>query len=86
MLRDITELKLRMQHIKNQNEQLRQIAWIQSHKVRSGVATILGLEQLINYDDPGDPGNYDILKKLKAATEKFDEIIKEITDRTYNKK
>ena len=49
--RDITEQRRHLQKIEEQNTALREIAFIESHKVRGPVATILGLEQLFNHND-----------------------------------
>jgi len=68
-----------------QRGQLDDIAWIQSHKVRSQVATILGLAQLFNYDDASDENNAWVISGFKEATEKLDEIIKEIDFKTRAK-
>ncbi|GAB3921644.1 PAS domain S-box protein [Mucilaginibacter myungsuensis] len=50
-LRDITEAQKYLHKIEEQNERLRQIAWIQSHRVRAPVASILGLAQLCKLED-----------------------------------
>ena len=67
---------------KKQNEQLREIAWIQSHKVRSPVATILGLIPLLKYNDKTDNENKLILEGIKTASINLDTIIREIDEKT----
>ena len=68
--------------VESQNEQLRKIAWIQSHEVRGPVANIMGLVQLFNMNDPADPYNGQILESLRIVSEKLDGIIKKITAHT----
>ena len=80
--RDITELKKYAQALKQQNNELLEIAWLQSHKVRSHVATIMGLTQLINYNNPLDEGNLVILDGVRQSSEALDHVIREINDKT----
>jgi len=81
--RDITEQFTHINMIEKQNEQLRHIAWVQSHEVRGPVATILGLAGLFNTDEPADPINNDILAKIKEAANNLDNVIRKINSYTY---
>ncbi len=76
------QLEEYLQKIQEQNEQLQEIAWIQSHQMRSPVATILGLAGLFNYDDYSDPVNAEILRGLRKSTNKLDCLISEIVRKT----
>ncbi len=80
--RDITEHRKHLFKIEAQNTALREIAFIESHKVRSPVAKILGLEQLFNYDDPADPINGDVLDGIAQSTRELDLIIREVVRKT----
>lgn len=80
-LRDITEPQLYLQRIEKQNERFREIAWIQSHRVRAPLASILGLVQLCKLDDSP---NAEIIPMLKKSAEALDEVIQEITTLTGN--
>ena len=80
--RDITDERKHIIQIEEQNKRLTEIAWLQSHKVRGPVASILGLVQLFNYDNPADPVNKEILEGIKYATNGLDDIIKEVVDKT----
>ncbi len=82
--RDISEQKNQFVQIQKQNEKLREIAWIQSHKVRGPVASILGLASLFNYEAIHHETNIEILEKLTIATQDLDKIIKEVVDKTNN--
>ena len=72
------EKKRHLAHIEEQNNVLKDIAHIQSHDVRGPVATILGLTQLYNFDDPNDPINKEIVQGISTMTEELDVMIKEV--------
>ncbi len=86
---DITEMKKLLEQtlrddrvLKEQNERLREIAWIQSHKVRAPLANILGFVPLLDFDNPADKHNKEILEGIQTASEQLDAIIREISDKT----
>jgi PAS domain-containing protein len=85
-IQDVTEQRLYIQRIQNQNQKLKDIAWIQSHKVRAPVASILGLIQLFNKEDLSDPTNAEVLQGVAEATATLDDVIKEINAKTENDK
>lgn len=76
-LRDTTENQQHLEQIKKQNERLREIAWIQSHKVRVPVANLLGLIQLLETttEDPVTEG-------IRKSVLQLDGIIRDISRRT----
>jgi PAS domain S-box-containing protein len=76
--RDITEYKKHLLQVQEQNRQLREIAWIQSHKVRSPLASILGLLEVFNEEDLSDPDNTGVLEKIKIAANDLDNVIYEV--------
>ena len=76
--RDITEQRKHLLKIEEQNTALREIAFIESHKVRGPVATILGLEQLFNYDELTDPINKIIMDGISHESHRLDIIIREV--------
>jgi len=80
-LRDITESQEHLHKIEDQNKRLRDIAWVQSHRVRAPLASILGLVQLC---DPNDSPNAEIIPMLKKSAEDLDQVIMEITALTDN--
>lgn len=81
-LRDLTEQGVYIQKIQQQNQRLQDIAWIQSHKMRSPVATIMGLVQLFNCNEPNDPVNLKVLEGIKEAAKSLDMAISEINEKT----
>lgn len=83
-IQDVTEQRLYIQKIQTQNQRLKDIAWIQSHKVRAPVASILGLVQLFNKEQPDDPINLEILQGVAEAAGTLDGVIKEINAKTVS--
>lgn len=67
-----------LHEIEQQNEKLKEISWLQSHKVRSHVATILGLSQFVNQNSVDDPDINRVLGGIKEAASDLDVVIKEI--------
>jgi len=80
--KDITDYRNKIEEVERQNQKLKDIAWLQSHKVRSPVATILGLTQLVNKEDFADPGNQVLLDHIETAAITLDEVIHMIVRHT----
>jgi GAF domain-containing protein len=85
-LADITSVSIEnvyaYQELKLQNEKLTEIAFLQSHQVRAPIAQVQGLFNLFKFDQPSDPGNAEIVRKLKVASDGLDAVIKEIVLKT----
>lgn len=81
--RDVTEHQQHLQKIEHQNEQLKKIAWSQSHEVRKPVANILGLVQLLQCETANEESKT-LLTYIKKSAEDLDEIIRNITSYTIN--
>ena len=60
---------------------LKEIAWIQSHKVRGPLASILGLVSLFDTNEITGEHNTEILEKLRTAAADLDNVIKEVVQR-----
>ena len=73
-----------LHEIEQQNEKLKEISWLQSHKVRSQVATILGLSQFIHQSNINDPDLNRVIGGIKEAAKDLDAVIKEINRLTHN--
>jgi len=80
-MRDITESQQYLHRIEDQNTRLREIAWIQSHRVRAQVANILGLAQLCDQDGSS---NAQTITMINEAAQELDSVIREITLLTEN--
>jgi tetratricopeptide (TPR) repeat protein len=64
--------------LKDKNTKLEEYAFFNSHKLRSPVASILGLVQLFNQSHATDAERQDVINKIKISTDKLDDIVREI--------
>jgi PAS domain S-box-containing protein len=83
-LNDITQEQKLKRNTIVQNEKLYEISSLQSHQVRAPITNILGIINLINFENPNDPENIELILALKTATVDFDSINREIVKKTYN--
>ena len=72
---DITELD-------KKNEQLKTIAFQQSHVVRRPLANILGIAHILSKMET-DAGIHNLVDMMTQSAEELDAVIKEIVDKTY---
>ena len=81
---DLTETLDKLQKIEIQNKKLQDIAWMQSHEVRSPLSNIMGLVNLLktNLNLDGDDENSKIISYITESTQKLDEIIHDIVGKT----
>jgi PAS domain-containing protein len=84
-LQDVTEQTIYLDHIKDQNETLKEIAWIQSHMVRGPLATIMGLASIIDNNHVTDPDTAKALEGIKAASNSLDDIVKDIVSKSNSR-
>jgi PAS domain S-box-containing protein len=77
-MQDITERVNDMKAIEDQNSRLREISWIQSHKVRSPLAKILGLVELINGSSTDLESINELVPLLKLSADELDQVLKDI--------
>jgi PAS domain S-box-containing protein len=75
-VKDITDRKQKEIFINHQNQQLRQIAWIQSHELRRPVANILGLADLLKTEDLAH--QQQVLENLYTSVNELDAKIHQI--------
>ncbi|WP_160164092.1 PAS domain S-box protein [Nafulsella turpanensis] len=80
---DITERKKFEQRLQQQNEQLKEIAWISSHEIRGPVASILGLISLYDHGFPEASFNKEILQHLLNVSQQLDKVIHRIVNKTF---
>lgn len=79
---DVTEKNTYLKAIEDQNEKLKEIAWIQSHQVRAPVARILGIVNYIEEYSLDSEEKVLFLESLKFSTLELDKIIREISSKT----
>lgn len=81
-MRDISERINYISAIEEQNENLREIAWMQSHLLRAPVAKLLGLLDLLKRDFIDAIKKEKILTYIQASVEEIDMVIGKINDKT----
>ncbi len=79
--RDVTEQRQHTRAIEDQNAQLKEIAWTQSHVVRAPLAKLIGFLNMIE-NQPGSESNKELLQYVLAAGKELDEIIRDIVKKT----
>lgn len=78
---DITKNIEHLNKIENQNEKLKDIAWIQSHIVRAPLTNILGLIKLINETE--SVNDKELLHHLNQSILQLENSINEIVNKTH---
>ena len=81
-LKDITPHIQRIERIERQNEQLKHIAWTQSHNVRGPLARVIALADLLNLEENLPEGYRQMVKHLADSAAELDEAIKGIIKKT----
>ncbi len=81
--KDIHEKKIIDKTLEEQNSQLKQIAWSQSHEVRAPLARMLSILELINKGNTTDM-KVEYIKHLNESANELDTIIRKMVDSTIN--
>lgn len=85
-LRNMNERLVRVnKEIEEQNHKLREIAWVQSHRVRTPLSRILGLIGLLE-EDMLKKEDQELLSMVRKSCEELDIIIHDIVDKTQVRK
>lgn len=79
---DIIRIKKRDAILKTRTEKLEQIAWEQSHVIRSPLANILGIMDLITNYEISKEDRVIFLEMLEKETQRLDNVIHSIVDLT----
>lgn len=77
IMHDVSQLRKSEQNLKAKNEQLKSIAWRQSHEVRAPLSNILGLCNIIE-NASGQSELEQPLEFLRESASRLDEIIRKI--------
>jgi len=77
---DVTEMMLLQDQFKEKVQQLQAISYKNSHLLRSPVASIIGLINLIEERHITSNHNLQVFIFLKHAIEKLDDVVREIND------
>lgn len=82
LVNDITEKSKYLHSIEQQNELLKEIAWMQSHVVRAPLAKVMGFIDLINTTNCTIDEKTEMLPYILKSAKELDEIIKEIVNKS----
>jgi signal transduction histidine kinase len=80
---DITERVLAEESILIKNRQIAEYSFFNSHKLRGPLARMMGLIELINFEEPNQEENRTLLNHLKVIAEELDELIKDVAKVLY---
>lgn len=75
---DITEKVNQLHAIQSQNQKLLDIAWMQSHIVRSPLARIMSLSDLMHLEDAG---NLELAALIRESAEELDQVLQKIVEK-----
>lgn len=78
---DVTSSRQQMERIRNQNEALREIAWMQSHVIRAPLARIMSLIYLDQKLAGGGQTTEQIMKMISDSADELDLVIRDITEK-----
>lgn len=79
--RNVSERAQHLESIEKQNSQLREIAWLQSHKVRAPLSNILGLIDVVLNSSDWDE-KQELMKLLQQSAMQLDEIVVEVAQKS----
>jgi PAS domain S-box-containing protein len=80
-LKDVSERVNYLTNIEGFNQRLGEISWMQSHVVRAPLARIMGLSELLRYNE-GEITQKELLAHLTDSANELDEIIRNILQQT----
>lgn len=79
---DVTQEVRNSIHIQQQNEKLREIAYISAHKLRGPVSSILGLAQVLELEPENHETHHKIIEYIMESSERLDKEIYKIISKT----
>jgi PAS domain S-box-containing protein len=80
-LLDMTEMMERNIKIENQNKAFSEIAWIQSHKVRGPLTSLMGLVNVLQMPVDDTPED-NLIDLISIAANELDKVIHEIVEKS----
>ena len=83
-IQDVTERLTYISNMEQENKYLKEISWLQSHVVRAPLARIMGLSELLTYNE-GKLTNKELLAHLTDSAHELDQIISSILTETDKK-
>ena len=82
LVKEVTQQKRYVTTIEDQNNRLREIAWMQSHIVREPLARLMALIDLINNHQMPESERKEFLEHVLQSANEIDAVIKGINDRS----
>lgn len=79
---DLSEIHKKTEAITEKNRRLQEIAWTQSHLVRAPLARLLGLLDLLDYEEVNAEEKEFCLTQVRESAREVDEIIHKIVKKT----
>ena len=79
---NITERLTHINAIEQQNEKLKEIAWLQSHVVRAPLCRLMGLAMLIRDGLIEEEAVQQVLKDILMSADELDDVIRQVCFRT----
>jgi PAS domain S-box-containing protein len=80
---DVTERVLAEESILIKNRQIAEYAFFNSHKLRGPLARMMGLIELIDFQEAHREENKTLLNHLKVIAEELDELVKDVSKVLY---
>lgn len=77
--RDVSEQHKYVEEIEQKNRKLQDISWLQSHVVRTPLARIISLVELLENTE-ANPKQLELLAHMRTSADELDKIIKEIAN------
>ncbi|MFI5452651.1 PAS domain S-box protein [Pedobacter sp. UC225_61] len=77
--RDVSEQRRYVEQIEDKNRKLQDISWLQSHVVRTPLARIMSLVELMENTE-ANPKQLELLAHMRTSADELDKIIKEIAN------
>ncbi len=82
LAKEVTQQKKYISTIEEQNNRLKEIAWIQSHVVRAPLARLMGLVNILTNLETGEEERKQLLGFVAKSANDIDDVIKKINDKT----
>jgi PAS domain S-box-containing protein len=81
--RDITDYVKMIDTLEDNYKTLKDIAWMQSHKVRGPLTTMMAILEYLESDDKDEALRTEMFLNLRKKVEEMDAIIRDIVGKTY---
>lgn len=84
IMRDITAETAYLDTIALQNKNIKEIAFIQSHLIRSPLSKVMGITKLLSVEPLQNPAHQEMISYLLQSSEELDNLVVDIIKRTEN--